>query len=104
MLLSLGTHSLLTTLTEILLFTIINKDCCGQVYSLGIFADYEAVAYRLMHVLEHSSEDDTYTVERHWVTTGEIEKDKYESCQARRVKYKQEQEELEAFRADKEND
>ena len=100
----LGTHSLLTTLTEILLFTLINNDCCGQVYSLGIFADYEAVTYRLMHILQYSTEGDTYTIERFELTTGEIEKDKLESCQARRAKYKQEQEELEAFRADKEND
>ena len=86
------------------MFTLINNDCCGQVYSLGIFADYEAVAYRLMHVLPYSSEGDTYTIERFELTTGEIEKDKLESCQASRAKYKQEQQELEALRASKEED
>ena len=86
------------------MFTLINNDSCGQVFSLGVFADAEAVAYRLMNVLQWSTEGDTYTVERFEVTTGEMEKDKLESCQASRAKWKQEKEELEALRASKEND
>lgn len=86
------------------MFTLINNDCCGHVFSLGVFTDAEAVAYRLMHVLQWSTEGDTYTVERFELTTGEMEKNRLESCQASRAKYKQEQEELEALRAIKEND
>ena len=86
------------------MYTLINNDCCGQVYSLGIFEDAEAIAYRLMHVLRYSTEGDTYTIERFELTTGEIEKDKLESCQASRAKYKQEQEELEELRANKKED
>ena len=84
------------------MFTLINNDCCGQVFCLGIFEDAEAIAYRLMHVLQYSTEGDTYTVERFKLTTGEIEKDKLESCQASRAKWKQEKEELEELRATKE--
>ncbi len=85
------------------MFTIIEEDSCGQVRSLGVFADAEAVGYRMMHCLEWSSLGDTYRVEHEEITSGLEEKEKHEACQERRAKYKQEQQELEELRASKVN-
>ena len=84
------------------MFTIIEEDSCCKVRSLGVFADAEAVGYRLMHVLEWSQPGDTYRIEREEMTNGLDEKTRYETCLANRAKYKQEQEELEELRASKE--